>query len=402
MAVFFRQSLLLANKDTKIFFRDRFAVIFAFAFPLLFTLGFTLALSNILPEDEPLELTLVTEEGGAESLSRRIIDALASESSFTVNELDYDSARRQVEAGTIPGFIAFPHEFSDRVAGFRGTQPAVLDVVTNPESPDAAAGLEAMARAIARQVSNVQLVILSLNLLPPEVDRVAAMTRLPEFADGFSTQLVAFAEEQVGDIERPNASNFTLSGYLTMFIFFAAALSAEAIARERRNQTLERLLTNGVLRESVILGKFLTGTYRGVMQIIVLWGVGIAAFDIDLGSSPLAVFLLSLAIVFTSSAFGVMLAALASTAERASAAGILASLVLAPLGGSWWPLFITPAWMQAFAKLTPHGWANTAFNNLMLFDADFGDVVINMLAVAAFGVVFLIVAFARFRLSDVS
>ena len=402
MRTLIRQSFILANKDTKIFFRDRFAVVFAFAFPLLFTLGFTLALGGILSGDEPLEVTLATQEEGENSLSRQIIDGLASGDTFTVNELDYDTARREIEAGTISGFIAFPSGFTNSLAGPGGGGTALLEVVTNADDPEGAAALDALAHTIARQVSNAQLVVLSLSLLPAEVDRAAVMQRLPDLADLSATQLVSFPEEQVGDIDRPNASNFTLSGYLTMFIFFAAALSAEAIARERRNQTLERLLTNGVLRESIILGKFLAGTYRGVMQVVVLWGVGIVAFGIDLGSSPLAVFLISLAIVFTSSAFGVMLAALVRTAEGASSAGVLASLVLAPLGGSWWPLFITPDWMQALGKLTPHGWANSGFNNLMLFDADFGDVVINMLAVAAFGVVFLIVAFTRFRLSDVS
>ena len=402
MATFIRQSLLLAGKDTKIFFRDRFAVVFAFAFPLLFTLGFTLALGGILAGDEPLEVTLVTREEGEGSLSRQIIDGLATSETFTVNELDYETAHREVEAGTLSGFIAFPLGLTESLTGGDGGTAAVLEVITNGDDPENAATLEALAHTIARQASNVHLVVTSLSLLPPEVDRAAAMQRLPDFADQSSNQLVSFPEEQVGDMERPNASNFTLSGYLTMFIFFAAALSAEAIARERRNQTLERLLTNGVRRESIIFGKFLMGSYRGVMQVIVLWGVGIVAFSIDLGSSPLAVVLISLAIVFTSSAFGVMLAALVRTAEGASSAGVLASLVLAPLGGSWWPLFITPDWMQTLAKLTPHGWANTAFNNLMLFDADFGDVVINIVAVVAFGVVFLIVAFTRFRLSDVS
>lgn len=397
---FVRQSLLLASKDTRIFFRDRFAVVFAFAFPLLFTLGFTLALGGILSDDEPLEITLVTREEGEGSLSREIIDGLAAGETFTVNELDYETARREVEAGALSGFIAFSSGFTDSLTG--GDRTAVLEVVTNPNDPEDAAALEAVANTIARQVSNAQLAVLSVARLAPEADPVTAMQRLPDFADPALTQLVSFPEEQVGERERPNASNFTLSGYLTMFIFFAAALSAEAIARERRNQTLERLLTNGVLRESIIFGKFLMGTYRGVMQVVVLWGVGIVAFGIDLGSSPLAVILISLAVVFTSSAFGVMLAALVRTAEGASSAGVLASLVLAPLGGSWWPLFITPDWMQALGKLTPHGWANTAFNNLMLFDAGFGDVVMNMVAVAAFGFVFLIVAFTRFRLSDVS
>ena len=402
MRTFIRQSLLLASKDTKIFFRDRFAVVFAFAFPLLFTLGFTLALGGILSDDESLQVTLVTREEGKDSLSRQIIDGLSASDTFAVNEMAYDTARREVEAGTLPGFIAFPSRFTESLAGVGGNNTAVLEVVTNADDPEDAAALEALALTIARQVSDTQLAFLSLSMLPTEVDKEAAMLRLSELGDVSSKQLVTFPEEQVGDRERPNASNFTLSGYLTMFIFFAAALSAEAIARERRNQTLERLLTNGVRRESIILGKFLTGTYRGVMQVVVLWGVGIVAFGIDLGSSPLAVILISLAIVFTSSSFGVMLAALVRTAEGASSAGVLVSLVLAPLGGSWWPLFITPDWMQALGKLTPHGWANTAFNNLMLFHADFGDVVINIVAVAAFGVVFLIVAFTRFRLSDVS
>ena len=402
MRTFIRQSLLLASKDTKIFFRDRFAVVFAFAFPLLFTLGFTLALGGILSDDETLQVTLVTREEGKDSLSRQIIDGLSASDTFAVNEMDYETARREVEAGTLPGFIAFPSRFTESLAGVGGNNTAVLEVVTNADDPEDAAALDALAHTIARQVSDTQLAFLSLSLLPTEVDKEAAMLRLSELGDFSSKQLVTFPEEQVGDRERPNASNFTLSGYLTMFIFFAAALSAEAIARERRNQTLERLLTNGVRRESIIFGKFLTGTYRGVMQVAVLWGVGIVAFGIDLGASPLAVILISLAIVFTSSSFGVMLAALVRTAEGASSAGVLVSLVLAPLGGSWWPLFITPDWMQALGKLTPHGWANTAFNNLMLFHADFGDVVINIVAVAAFGVVFLIVAFTRFRLSDVS
>ena len=402
MRTFIRQSLLLASKDTKIFFRDRFAVVFAFAFPLLFTLGFTLALGGILSDDETLQVTLVTREEGKDSLSRQIIDGLSASGTFAVNEMAYETARREVEAGTLPGFIAFPSRFTESLAGVGGNNTAVLEVVTNADDPEDAAALDALAHTIARQVSDTQLAFLSLSMLPTEVDKEAAMLRLSELGDFSSKQLVTFPEEQVGDRERPNASNFTLSGYLTMFIFFAAALSAEAIARERRNQTLERLLTNGVRRESIIFGKFLTGTYRGVMQVAVLWGVGIVAFGIDLGASPLAVILISLAIVFTSSSFGVMLAALVRTAEGASSAGVLVSLVLAPLGGSWWPLFITPDWMQALGKLTPHGWANTAFNNLMLFHADFGDVVINMVAVAAFGVVFLIVAFTRFRLSDVS
>ena len=148
-----------------------------------------------------------------------------------------------------------------------------------------------------------------------------------------------------------------------------------------------------------MLGKFLSALYRGVLQLLVLWVAGIFVFNIDLGVSPAAVVLISLLMVLASSAFGVMLASVVRTENAASGLGVLVSLALAPLGGCWWPLFITPQWMQSLAKLTPHGWANTAFNKLMLFGAEFGDVVTEMGMLALFAAAFLAVTLWRFRLS---
>ncbi len=60
--------------------------------------------------------------------------------------------------------------------------------------------------------------------------------------------------------------------------------------------------------------------------------------------------------VLTSFAFSIMLATLVGTQRAAIAIGVLTSLVLAPLGGCWWPLFITPKRMEFLARITPHGW----------------------------------------------
>ena len=206
--------------------------------------------------------------------------------------------------------------------------------------------------------------------------------------------------ERVGDIEPFQPSNFTLPAYLTMFLFFTAAMSAEAIARERQSHTLERLVSNGTRRESVIVGKFAGTAFRGIAQLGVMWIVGILAFGIDLGVSPTAVIIISVLMALASATFGVMLASFATNVQAASALGPLTALVLAPIGGCWWPLFITPQWMQSLAKLTPHGWANGGFNKLMLFGAEFGDVTQEMVALAGFGVVFMAVALWRFRMSS--
>ena len=55
--------------------------------------------------------------------------------------------------------------------------------------------------------------------------------------------------------------------------------------------------------------------------------------------------------------------------------------------------------MQTLAKFTPHGWANTGFNNLMVFGGDFSTAVPAMIALGAFSAAFLALAAVRFRTS---
>ena len=393
MGTTLRQSLLIAGKDTKIFFKDRFAVGFSFLFPFLFVIGFSLALSGQGPTDSQLVITAASQEESG--LSREILNDLSQSDEGAIRVVEYSEALDELERGDIEGFVAFPADFTE---GLFSGRPVVLEVVVGSGSVEAEAALTGFARSVAGNVSvvgNALGVFKEIALRGQDVFQNADMTA---FTRG-PAPVIGFEVERIGDIRPFKASNFTLPGYLTMFVFFAAALSAEAIARERQTHTLERLMSNGTRRESIILGKFIGAVYRGVMQLVVMWTVGIFAFRIDLGISPIAVVLLSILMALAAAAFGVLLASFVRDVKTATTAGVLVSLTLAPLGGSWWPLFITPQWMQSLAKLTPHGWANGGFNKLMLFGAEFGDVTQEMIALAAFATVFLAVALWRFRVS---
>ena len=388
MRLFMRQAFLLSMKDTRLFLKDRFALGFALLFPILFIIAFSLALGGLGPEDEELRMAVVTEEESG--FSRQAIDALTSVEASGVDEWDPKDAGLALHEGRIPGYLLFPVDFTQRI--FSG-ESAEIWVVTADGDPETEAVLGGLARSIGGRITTLSLTARGVT----ELEGITALDIAKLGEVGAAPPSIFFTTEQVGDVEPFNATNFTLPGYLTMFVFFAAALGAEAIARERQTQTLERLLTNGVRRSSIVGGKMLASLYRGFLQLLFLWVLGIFAFSIDFGASPLAVIAVSVFMAVASSAFGVMLAALVHTVKSASSAAVLASLTLAPLGGCWWPLFITPDWMQTIGRLTPHGWANDAFNKLMLFGADGRDVLINMLALALFAAVFLAVAVARFR-----
>ena len=145
----------------------------------------------------------------------------------------------------------------------------------------------------------------------------------------------------MGQVKAINASNYVVPGYLVMFVFFAAAVSAQAIVQERQNHTMERLLATSVKKEA-ILGGIYTGTViRGLIQIIIFWVVGMLVFHVNLGLAPAAVIILSVLMVLMSSAFALMLATLARTIRSAASLAVITSLLLAPLGGCWWPSFLT-------------------------------------------------------------
>ena len=393
MGLIARQTLLMAAKDTRVFFKDKFAVGFSFLFPFLFVIGFSFALGDVGPGDEALEMAIATQE--TEGLSVQIINDLSGRAQ-QLAAVDYQTALSQVEDGNLDGFVAFPSDFTQSVMEGR---PTVLEVVVGSGSPpEIQAALNGLASSIADDLEKTNVTLSALYELSPSAPD-GTLSFDPESVIGDRTPAIIFEVESVGEAESVGAANFTLPAYLTMFVFFAAALSAEAIARERQGQTLERLLSNGVHRESIVLGKFVGVAFRGLLQLAVLWTVGIFAFGIDLGISPAAVVLISVLMALASAAFGVMLASFVADIKTASMAGVLVSLTLAPIGGCWWPLFITPEWMQSLAKLTPHGWANGAFNKLMLFGAEFGDVSQELIALTAFGVAFLVIALWKFRLS---
>ena len=393
MGTTLRQSLLIAGKDTKVFFKDRFAVGFSFLFPFLFVIGFSLALSGQGPTDSQLVITAASQEESG--LSQEILNDLSQSDEGAVRVVEYSEALDELERGDIEGFVAFPADFTQ---GLFSGQPVVLEVVVGSGSVETEAALTGFARSVAGNVSVVGNALGAIQEIAAGNQAVIQNADMTALSRG-PAPVIGFEVERVGDIRPFKASNFTLPGYLTMFVFFAAALSAEAIARERQTHTLERLMSNGTRRESIILGKFIGSVYRGVMQLVVMWTVGIFAFRIDLGVSPSAVVLLSILMALAAAAFGVLLASFVRDVKTATTAGVLVSLTLAPLGGSWWPLFITPQWMQSLAKLTPHGWANGGFNKLMLFGAEFGDVSQEMIALAAFATVFLVIALWRFRVS---
>ncbi len=328
---------------------------------------------------------------------------LAPGQPIIIRDKDYDADRQAVKDKKLAGFVAFPADFTQALMA--GT-PTSLEIFADANNLNTKTALEGLANALSSEIGTSQVVIkasvallVKSGSLPPDTESINKVVQalMAKLLAGGQNPFITFVTDKVGEVKAGNPSNFVIPGYLVMFVFFAAAVGAEIIVRERQNHTLERLLASSVKRSSVLGGIFTGGVIKGLIQITIFWTVGILVFKVNLGQSPAGVIILSVLMVLMSSAFAVMLATLAKTVRSAASLAVITSLVLAPLGGCWWPSFLYPDWIQNIAKITPHAWATEGFNKLMLFGANFGAAAPEMLALVGFTVVFGIIAVWRFR-----
>ncbi|MBI2859777.1 MAG: ABC transporter permease [Chloroflexi bacterium] len=406
---FLRQSWLIASKDLRIFLKDRFAVVFAALFPILFIMLFSVIFpaSDVGAREDALELYVATREG-PQGISHQVIEGLIASSGPNTRIVikDFDIALAEVKDRNRGGFLVFPTDFTEAVMTGSGT---TLTIYANAQSTNTKAALQGLAKSIAGQVNSTQVSVRSsisllerqqLNSPSPQtlarIQEVIGRFASGQPVTGHSAEVTVNVEKK-GPTRNPAPANWIMPGYLVMFVFFAASMGAESIVAERETQTLERLKVTGARRSSMLGGKYLFSLIRGLGQVAILWTVGLLFFRVDMGVAPTAVIVISLLTVLMASAFGIMLASFVQTRRSAATVGTTLSIALAPLGGCWWPLFITPAWMQFVARFTPHAWATTGFNKLMVFGAGPGDVLPEMLALVGFGVAFAVVGAVRFR-----
>lgn len=160
----------------------------------------------------------------------------------------------------------------------------------------------------------------------------------------------------------------TVPGTMIMFTMMILLSSGSILlVTERRQGLLRRLASAPISRGSIVLGKWASRVALGLVQITFAMVIGVVVFGVDWGSSLPMVSVILLAWACFNASLGLLLANLVANESQMSAVAVISSLVLAALGGCWWPIEITPAWMQDLAKFLPTGWAMSSMHQLVHF-----------------------------------
>lgn len=168
----------------------------------------------------------------------------------------------------------------------------------------------------------------------------------------------------------PTGFEQAVPGTMVMFTLILLLTSgAVLLIFERQEGLLRRLASSPLDRSTILLGKWGGRMMLGLIQIGFAMIVGALLFHVRWGPN-LPMLLVVLFFYGGLCAFlGLLLGSLARSEGQAVGIGVLASNVFAALGGCWWPIEITPPWMQKLALVFPTGWAMDALHKLVSFEA---------------------------------
>lgn len=188
--------------------------------------------------------------------------------------------------------------------------------------------------------------------------------------------------------EAPTGFAQAIPGTMVMFTLMVLLTSgAVLLVVERRAGLLRRLAATPISRGAVVLGKWGGRMILAGVQIGFAMLAGALLFGLDWGPDVGAVIgLLAVYAGFTA-ALGIVLGTLARTEGQAVGIGVLSANLLAALGGCWWPIEVTPEWMQRLSLGLPTGVAMDAMHKLVNFQLGAETAVPHAIGLALAGLV---------------
>jgi len=188
----------------------------------------------------------------------------------------------------------------------------------------------------------------------------------------------------------------SVPGMGTMFVLMTIFGAMAALIVERQQWTLQRLAVMPVSRPTLLAGKILARFCLGLLQFLVVFIVG-ALLGMNFGKDPVALVLLVIVYTLSVTALSFAIGPGLKSPDQASGLALLLTLTLAPLGGAWWPMSISPRFMQIIGHVSPIAWAMDGFTALTYEGAHLGDILLPLAVLLGMMVVAFVIAIPRFR-----
>ncbi len=362
-----RALVALTAANLRSFIRDRAALFWTLAFPVVFVILFGTIFSG---GSSDYTLGWVDEDGTPPVAALR--QAFVDNAPVELLDLTRDEARAKMQAGDLAGIIVLPKGLADAVTAGQGggaTAPVAVTVITDPSR--------------SGQSQTVQQIATGLVM--------AANLRL----SGASPILTIQPESlQTSSL---NSVSFFVPSILAMALMQLGIFAAIPLVQQREKLILKRLNATPLPRWTLVGSNVIVRLIIAAAQTVIILGIGIAVLGVEITGNPLVIagFVVLGALAFTS--IGYVIASFARTEEAANGMTQIIQFPLMFLSGIFFPLEIMPEWLRGFATFMPLTYLGDALRQTMVGGTPFAPLGVDAIVLAGWLVVTLAVSARYFR-----
>ncbi len=394
-----RKIIVIAWKDTVLRFSSAWEWLFFLVLPVFFTL--VLAGGTGAPADNRIRLDVVDQ--ASSPLSAQLKTAL--EKSLAVNpqvmplaQAEDDFSRKQVSA-----VLIIPADFD--LAHL--TQGALqLELRQQANNLNALAAARAVSEAAGRISSLVDIA----NASTAEAGRIRPFSS-PAEQEAYFNQALPAAQKQLSQapvrlavtrgatpdqVEYDPRANSS-AGQLITWVFIPLLGISASMAYERQRGTLRRLLTTPTPKATFLLGTIVGQFFMALLQMLLLVGFGILVMGLNWGHAPAALAAMMVASILAAAALGTTLGTFIKTESQANGLSIMLGMVMALMGGCWYPIELFPQFVQTAVKVLPTTWAMQGMLDIVLRGQGLATVLPEAGVLLGFAAVFFGIGVWRFR-----
>ncbi len=403
--------------DLRIFLGERSNLLQLTLVPVILTLALGFALGgagergaaairlDVLDgDDSPRSQALVDTLLAAQGSSLRVCPAASETCEWDDGEPpDLETAIGRVRSGAADALLQIPAGYGAQLAAQQRVALPFHSAALVPSSDPAWQAVQAALTAVNADMATAvtaRALHEALGLAEDGLDDyVQSVRQIADRARASRTALVvsSVTGEDPAATDIPAGFTQSVPGMASFYVLFSVMGGGMAVLlRERREGTLARMATLPLRRMQVIAGKILARFLTGILQFLIIFAVGVIV-GIDFGRETPALLLLMAAYTLVITALGIALAGLIRNDEQASLLTALIAMVMAALGGAWWPLSLAPPFMQTIGYLTPVAWVMDGFHQLISRGGGLAEVTPSLLALALFGIVFFALGLRLFR-----
>lgn len=362
-----RMLAALTAANLRSFVRDRAALFWTFAFPVVFVILFGTIFSG---GSTNYTLGWVDEDGSSPSVALRA----AFEANAPVELVDgsLEVSRERMIAGDLDGILVLPAGLGAAIEAAQGGNPGApltIRIVTDPSRSTISQAVQQIATALVMS-ANLQL-------------------------SGASPILTVAGESL--QTNRLSAVSFFVPSILAMALMQLGVFAAIPLVQQREKLILKRLNATPLPRWVLVGSNIIVRLLIAAAQTVIILGIGIAVLGVEVTGNLLVIagFVALGALAFTS--LGYVIASFTRTEEAATGATQIVQLPLMFLSGIFFPLEVMPEWLRSFATFMPLTYLGDALRQTMVGGTPFAPLGVDALVLVGWLVATLAISARFFR-----